>query len=263
MDLNFLKVPGEISWHRLSTNDYGDDLTTSGASTSDDACPLSCTGTDSSSPLSNKCTEYQFPMVNGSNVDEDTSSSKCPSVTWTEHASDLGNQIYSGGNLYYCADASPTGDAAPCGNVQTASVTGPCNEKWSQLRNINSGIGYAQYWDSSCDNMAKKMVENGDYKSVACFNQTQSLFDIETGEYAQAWPSTGYDVSAVDWANGLACQLNHSNTVTECGELGNLCDTRLFSEDYTEEGEPQIFEKSSDLAVETIGAIIDAIGDAL
>ena len=146
---------------------------------------------------------------------------------------------------------------------QDGDRTGPCNKSWSQLYNVNEGISYASDWNSSCDNMADTMVKDGKYKSVACFNMSQSDFGIETGMYAQAWPSVGYDVSAKDFANNLACQLNPNNTVTECGTLGNLCDTNLFSEKLNDNKDSEIIQDSSELVMETLEAIVEAIGEAL
>lgn len=226
-------------------------------------CKVDCLQTDWSSTLSNPCKKYQFPKIapNGTNQSD---ASNCPTIDWQTHATNVANSIYSHGTLHYCADAHPTSkQAEPCTNVKTATVTGPCNTSWSQLYNVNEGISYASDWNSSCDNMADTMVRDGKYKSVACFNMSQTDFGVETGMYAQAWPSVGYDVSAKDYANGLACQLNPNNTVTECGTLGNLCNTDLFSEKLNDNKDSEIIQDSSELVMETLEAIVEAIGEAL
>lgn len=225
-------------------------------------CDVQCLQTDQTSTLSNKCKKYQFPKIAPDTTNQ-SDPSKCPTVDWQTYA-DAANSYDSNGTLYYCADADLSQDSTkPCSNIKTTTVVAPCNKRWSQLYNVNEGLTYASDWNSSCNNMAQTMVKDGKYKSVACFNMSQTDFGIEWGEYAQAWPSVGYDVSAKDYANGLACQLNPKNATTECDTLGNLCDTDMFTEKMTDDKDSTIIQESTNTVMETLQDVMEAISEAM
>jgi hypothetical protein len=225
-------------------------------------CDITCASSSSNSSLENPCTTYQLPLYNNA-IDKNIETTTCPSVDWTDHSKYVSPSIYSGGTVYYCKDTELTGNASKCNNVQSAKIYNTCNSSWSQIKDLNYGLNYAEYWNPSCDNFAQELVRNGQYKSVACYNQAQTDIDIEWGEYAQAWPSEGYNVSPKDYANNLACQLNPKYQVTECDTLGNLCDTKLFQENFSGAGKDQIIERSSSFAIQTLEGLVEAIGEAL
>lgn len=219
-------------------------------------CSLECTNENGGSNVGNNCRTYQFPLVDASGAQ--VSTDPCPTVTWTKYPGYMAPEIYSGGRLYYCKDASITEDAKPCAQVLEAQIYNQCNDKWAQLYNL----GDSDNWKISCKDFAQKLVKEGKYKAVGCYNASETDFGIEVGQYAQAWPSSGYDVSPNIFANSLACQLNKKYEVTECDTLGNLCDTGMFGENFSSSGKSQIFQKSSGEALETIGAIVEAIGES-
>ena len=241
----------------------------SSAGTPTSACELDCLQYDTSSDLPNQCKKYQFPKLAPNGWTDQSDAANCPTIDWQTPATGVRNSIYSGGTLYYCGDSGagagldPT-DTGPCTTIKTAPITAPCNGNWSQLYNVNEGVSYASDWNSSCQNMAQTMVLEGKYKSVACFNMEAGIFGLEWGEYAQAWPSVGYNVSAEEYANNLACQLDPANTITECQELGNLCDTQLFTGKAADNNDSnEIRMEGGEFALETIQAIVYAIGEGL
>lgn len=210
------------------------------------------------------CARYQLPLTDyQSNLPISPQPSTCPTISWTQTKPYVTPSVDSGGTIYYCADATLEGDAQPCTNVQSRNTYNTCNDQWAEFDHLDKGLNYAQYWTSSCEDFAEQLVRNGDYKSVACYNQSQTDFAIETGEYAQAWPSTGYNMSSDIWANQLACQLNPKYRVNDCQTMGNLCDTGMFTKDPNGGGVKMIETQSAPLVLETLEAVIEAIGEAL
>lgn len=199
------------------------------------------------------CDKYQV-QVYGDNTD-----SGCGSLDLTSHASYVAPSEGSNGVLYYCPDAKLSGPSQKCTHIQTRTIYNMCDSDWAQFEGINRGISWASDWDSTCQDFAQTLLTKGKAKSVACYNQETTDVGVETGEYAQVWPSGGFDVGASTFANKVACQTNPAYKVTECDTLGNLCDTDMFQDSL--DNQNQIITKTGDVALETIEAIMEAIGE--
>ena len=229
--------------------------------TSTEACPIKCLQTDASSKLENNCMKYQFPKMSKTNVNQSTSSS-CPYVDLLDNEKvsvTVGvKERNDYGYVYYCADAdiNKTNDTTPqtCSDVRKAPIQNPCDTYWAELERVDEGFYYAQDWDSSCNNFSKKLVEQGAYKTVACLNHYGSLGSVEYGMYTQAWPSTGYDLDPVDWANKLGCQTSPSYYPELC-EKSSQCESNIF--DKNENGEI-VFTKKNE-TINTVGQVFDSI----
>jgi hypothetical protein len=220
-------------------------------------CPLQCT-----SMTGGNCDTWQFPIVNG-NGDAPVDAT-CGKVNVMTGTSTVTNTYDSSGSLYYCKDASLSSSdpPVPCTPLKTALYS-PCDTMWAQLDNVNVGFDYAEFWSSTCDSLAQKLVATGKYKSVGCYNQDTTDFGIESRQLMQAWPSATYNVDAATYGNTLGCQLNPKNTITACDTLGNLCGTNLFSEIDGGTGKHEIVINSEETFIETLGAIVEAVADGL
>jgi hypothetical protein len=223
------------------------------------SCPIKCLAPDSDS--GDECTKWQLPMWDPSS-DTEVSVSVCPTVDLTTHAPYVGPSIYSGGRLHYCADAELSATPTGCTEASNAEIYNECNSDWSEFSDLDHGFNYAQYWKTSCQYFAEQLVQNGTYAAVSCYNESESLFGIEVGQYVQAWRSTGWDASTAAFANSLACQLDRKYLVTECDELGNLCDTAVFIENSSGSGLKSVVEDGGPDVITFFAQLLAAIAQA-
>jgi hypothetical protein len=247
---------------------------------------LVCTKTTTAADGTVQCTAFRFPVVSGTDGTlvsakigaetiplseyDGSQAIRCGTIDFTKTVG-VSATVDGGGVIAHCKSGNLSESPAACpaadvvwGDVDGTTLVDPCGPGWSQLSDVNVGLNYAQYWKSSCNWLAKEIVAGGYAQSAACNYDAGSLGLVATSQTMQIWPNvSGSAVSAGQFVSNLACQISPSHLVTDCKQLGNLCNTNLLAESLAGAAPSTIEQELATNGLKTVGAVFDELLEAL